>query len=88
MEAEGLTNTYFQNFYDQNSSEKIYNFTQLISFDFQLFRIADWRETKKWEAEAAQIKKNPDQYRSKQDFFINIIFNECPSFHKCVSLNH
>lgn len=32
-----------------------------------LDRISDWRETKKWEAEAAQIKKNPDQYRSKME---------------------
>jgi len=32
-----------------------------------LDRIDDWRETKKWEAEAAQIKKNPDQYRSKME---------------------
>ena len=29
------------------------------------FRISDWREVKKWEAEAAEIKKNPDQYRAK-----------------------
>jgi len=32
-----------------------------------LDRISDWREVKKWEAEAAEIKKNPDQYRAKME---------------------
>lgn len=32
-----------------------------------LDRISDWRDLKKWEAEAAEIKKNPDQYRSKME---------------------